>query len=74
MRLVNRFPSPDLVRFLMEESELEREEELLEGSVEGRPISEKGVPERMSFLKFAFKTFLKLKVQIVLLFIVMFAN
>ena len=33
----------------MEESELEREEELLEGSVEGRPISEKGVPENKEY-------------------------
>ena len=46
MRLLKRFPRPDLVRFLMEESELEREVELLEGSVEGRLMSEKGVPER----------------------------
>ena len=30
----------------MEESELEREEELLDGSVEGAPMSEKGVPEK----------------------------
>ena len=30
----------------MEESELEREVELLEGSVEGRLMSEKGVPEK----------------------------
>ena len=35
---------PDLVRFLMEESELERDEELLDGSVDARPMSEKGVP------------------------------
>ena len=33
----------------MEESELEREDELLDGSVEGRPMSEKGVPEKMEF-------------------------
>ena len=46
MRLLKRFPKPDLVRFLMEESELEREEELLEGSVDGRSMSENGVPER----------------------------
>ena len=46
MRLLKRFPRPDLVRFLMEESELEREVELLEGSVEGRLMSEKGVPEK----------------------------
>ena len=35
-----------MVRFLMEERELEREEELLDGSVEGAPMSEKGVPEK----------------------------
>ena len=37
---------PDLVRFLMEESELERDEELLDGSVDERPMSENGVPGR----------------------------
>ena len=36
-----------MVRFLMEDSELEREVELLEGRVEGRLMSENGVPEKM---------------------------
>ena len=54
MRLLKRFPRPDLVRFLMEESELEREVELLEGSVEGRLMSEKGVPERYVLSHFEF--------------------
>ena len=40
----------------MEESELEREVELLEGSVEGRLMSEKGVPEKkMSHFEFGKK-------------------